>query len=300
MNGFGGEGDKRLTGMNQKESCYRVGFLGPQGTYSHEVAQNLFGDSSLLQPYASIDAAIRAVASGEIPECIVPIENSLEGSVNVTLDTLAHEVELLITREIVMPIRHNLLAREARRDVELILSHPQALAQCRRTLSRLYPAAESRAVESTAEAARRVASGEKGAAAIGSRNAAILYGLEVIAADIQDTTSNCTRFVTLKVQAPDEVGVELSANWKTSVVCQIDGSKPGSLHRILAEIAEREVNLTKIESRPARTGLGAYLFFLDMEGRSSDLRIHQALAAVEKKSLWFKNLGSYPIVEWER
>jgi prephenate dehydratase len=281
----------------EHKSGYRVGFLGPQGTYSEEAARNLFGDSTAYRPYSSIDAAIRAVAAGEIPECVVPIENSLEGSVNVTLDMLAHEVELLIAREIVMPVRHNLLAREAGRGVQLILSHPQALAQCRRTLARLYPLAQYRAVESTAEAARLVAEGGNGLAGIGSRNAAALYGLEVVAADIQDTASNCTRFVTLKVQpaASTEPG-----RWKTSIVCQIDGSKPGSLFRILAEFAEREVNLTKIESRPARTGLGAYLFFFDMEGGREEARIRDALAAVEAKSLWFKNLGSYPVVEWDR
>lgn len=274
-----------------------MGFLGPHGTYSEEAAQNLFGDSADLQPYSSIDAAIRAVASGEIHECVVPIENSLEGSVNVTLDTLAHEVELFIACEIVMPIRHNLLARESGRGVKLVLSHPQALAQCRQTLSRLYPAAVCRAVESTAEAARRVAEGEIGLAAIGSRNAATLYELEVIAADIQDTASNCTRFVTLKVQPADRTG---SGRWKTSIACQIDGSKPGSLYRILAEFAERGVNLTKIESRPARTGLGAYLFFLDMEGGCGETQIRDALAAVEQKCHWFKELGSYPVMDWDR
>lgn len=278
-----------------KKSPYCVGFLGPQGTYSQEAAQNIFGDSAEYRSFISIDAAIRAVASGEIPECVVPIENSLEGSVNVTLDTLAHEVELLIACEIVMPVRHNLLVREAGRGVRLILSHPQALAQCRRTLARLFPAAQYRAVESTAEAARRVAEGETGLAAIGSRTAAVLYGLDVIAADIQDTESNCTRFVTLKVQPAT---VAESGRWKTSVVCQIDGSRPGSLYRILAEFAEREVNLTKIESRPARTGLGAYLFFFDMEGGVGETRIRDTLSAVEAKSIWFKNLGSYPVVEW--
>lgn len=277
-------------------SIQRIGFLGPQGTYSQEVALRLFGGTAALQPYSAIDAAIRAVASGEISECVVPIENSLEGAVNITLDTLAHDVELLIAREIVMPVRHNLLARETGRKVDVVLSHPQALAQCRRTLARLYPRAEFRPVESTAEAARRVAEGETGLAAIGSRSAAALYGLEIIAADIQDTASNCTRFVTLQVRAADTSRAERS---KTSVVCQIDGSKPGSLYRILAEFAKRDVNLTKIESRPARTGLGAYLFFLDMEGSAAETRVREALTAVEAQSLWFKNLGSYVVVDWE-
>jgi prephenate dehydratase len=275
----------------------QVGFLGPRGTYSEEVARNLFDDKALLAPYSSIDAVIRAVASAEIAECVVPIENSVEGSVNITLDTLAHEVELYISREIVMPVRHNLLAKEALRDVGLILSHPQALAQCRRTLSRFYPAACYRPVESTAEAARLVADGEPGFAAIGSRSAAELYGLAVIAADIQDTASNCTRFVSLGMFQVDPSG---PGPWKTSIVCQIDGSKPGSLYHVLAEFAEREVNLTKIESRPARTGLGAYLFFFDLEGSVAEPRIDSALKAIAAKSLWFKNLGSYRVMAWNQ
>jgi prephenate dehydratase len=276
---------------------HKVGFLGPPGTYSQEVVLNLFGPAASLQAYASIDAAIRAVASGEIPECVVPIENSLEGSVNVTLDTLAHEVELFITREIVMPVRHNLLARETGRKVHLVLSHPQALAQCRRTISRLCPSAVSRPVESTAEAARRVAEGEAGLAAIGSRGAAELYGLDIIAADVQDTSSNCTRFVSLQVQPASH---DAAGKWKTSIVIQIDGSRPGSLYNILAEFACRQVNLTKIESRPARTGLGSYLFFLDLEGSLDETDVKSALEAVEKKSVWFKQLGSYPVLEWNR
>lgn len=283
--------------LDIENASQRVGFLGPPGTYSEEVARNLFGDTATLMPFASIDAVIRAVASGEIPQCVVPIENSLEGSVNATLDTLAHEVELYISREIIMPVRHNLLVREAGRGVRLVLSHPQALAQCRRTLARLYPAATYRAVDSTAEAARQVAVGEPGLAAIGSRTAANLYGLELVLADIQDTSSNCTRFVSLSVLPMDS---RMPGCWKTSVVCQIDGSRPGSLYHILGEFAEREVNLTKIESRPARTGLGAYLFFLDMEGGAGEPQVQSALQAVEKRSIWFKNLGSYLIVDWQR
>lgn len=274
----------------------QVGFLGPPGTYSEEVARKMFGEHTSFQPYPSIDLLIRAVAAGEVPECVVPIENSVEGSVNVTLDTLAHEVELYISREIVMPVRHNLLSRETGRDIRQILSHPQALAQCRRTLARLFPAAVCRSVESTAEAARQAASGEPGLAAVGSRSAADLYGLTIIAADIQDTDSNCTRFVSLSMFPAVQSG---QGTWKTSMVCQIDGSRPGSLFRILAEFAEREVNLTKIESRPARTGLGAYLFFFDLEGGNLEPRIQQALQAVENKSIWFKNLGSYPVLTWD-
>ena len=287
-----------MAGADKAMPTYRIGFLGPSGTYSQEAALNLFGPAANLQAYMSIDAVIRAVASGAIPECVVPIENSLEGSVNVTLDTLAHEVELFITREIVMPVRHNLLAREAGHRIHMVLSHPQALAQCRRTIARLlHPGAALMPVESTAEAARRVSEGEPGMAAIGSRGAAELYGLDIIAADIQDISSNCTRFVSLQMQ-PAIRGAE--GKWKTSIVNQIDGSRPGSLCDILAEFASRRVNLTKIESRPARTGLGSYMFFLDLDGSLHETAVKDALEAVEKKSFWFKQFGSYPVVEWNR
>ena len=275
----------------ESKSFNKVGFLGPPGTYSQEVALNLYGFAANLQAYASIDAAIRAVASGEISECVVPIENSLEGSVNITLDTLAHEVELFIAREIVMPVRHNLLAREAGHRIKLVLSHPQALAQCRNTIARLHPSAVCRPAESTAEAARLVAGGESGLAAIGSRSAAELYGLDIIAADIQDTSSNCTRFISLKMQP---VVHTTAKKWKTSIVFQIDGTRPGSLYHILAEFAIRQVNLTKIESRPARTGLGEYLFFFDLDGSVNEADVKAALEAVQKKSIWFQTTGFVP------
>lgn len=280
--------------LDENKRKYTVGFLGPEGTYSHEAALHLLGPAVHLQAYASIDAVIRAVASGEIPECVAPIENSLEGSVNVTLDTLAHEVELFITREMVMPIRHNLLAREPNRGIKLILSHPQALAQCRKTIARLYPSAEVRAVESTAAAAKQAAEGPAEVAAIGGGSAAEIYGLSIIAADIQDTANNCTRFVALRLHPFTDSG---QPRWKTSVVIQIDGSRPGALYAILTEFATREVNLTKIESRPARTGLGAYLFFLDLEGSMAEENVRAALAGVEKRSIWFKSLGSYPAAD---
>ena len=282
---------------DRANKTHTVGFLGPKGTYSHEAALNLFGPAAPLQAYPSIDGAIRAVSAGEIAECVVPIENSLEGAVNVTLDTLAHEVELFIVRETVMPVRHNLLATGPARNLRLILSHPQALAQCRRTLGRLYPGAELRPVESTAEAARQTAAGPTGMAAVGGRGAAEIYGLDIIAADVQDIANNCTRFVSLQV-LPADTGA--AGCWKTSVVIQIDGSRPGELYAILGEFACRGVNLTRIESRPARTGLGAYMFFLDMEGSAVEAGVQEAIAGVAARSLWFKPLGSYPVADWER
>lgn len=270
----------------------KIGFLGPQGTYCEEIALSLYGKSQAqLEPFSGIDAAIRAVAAGEIDESIVPVENSLEGSVNITLDTIAHDVSLYITKEVVLPVRHSLLAKKDSQEFAAIVSHPQALAQCRKTLVRLYPEAKFKPVESTAEAARMVAASDGLYAAVGSVKAAELYGLTIVAADIQDNAANSTRFIGLERQPASNV----SGVCKTSLVCQINGERPGRLYNILKEFAAREVNLTRIESRPARTGLGIYIFFLDIEGSIAQSNIAAAVSAVEAKCLWHKNLGSYPV-----
>lgn len=270
----------------------KVAYLGPRGTFSEEIALSFYrGVEGYFTPYASIDAVIRAVAEGEAAEGIVPAENSLDGSVNITLDTLAHEVDLRILKEMVLPIRHNLLTRTDTKHINVILSHPQALAQCRNWLREHYPGAELVAVESTAAAAYQVAGGAKNTAAIGSLRAARLYSLAVTATDIQDNPNNSTRFIVLARDAATAKGPKC----KTSLICQINGEKPGSLHDILGEFARRQVNLTKIESRPARTGLGQYIFFLDAEGSLEDVNVREAVEAVREKSLWFKSLGSYPV-----
>lgn len=270
-----------------------VGYLGPQGTYSEEVAVYLYSESQArLQPFTGIDAVIRAVSTGKIAEGIVPVENSLEGSVNITLDTLAHEVNLYITKEVILPVRHNLLVKRNSREYSVIVSHPQALAQCRKTLTKLYPHAKLKAVESTAEAARLVAASDGLYAAVGSLKAAEFYGLSALATDVQDNTANETRFIALERQ-PVHGGIQ--KNFKTSMVCQINGERPGSLFGILQEFAEREVNLTRIESRPARTGLGNYIFFFDIEGSITEDNISDAIRAIEGKCLWYKNFGSYPV-----
>ncbi|MDT8900456.1 prephenate dehydratase [Anaeroselena agilis] len=269
-----------------------VAYLGPRGTFSEEIALSFYrGVEGCFTPYERIDAVIRAVADGEAAEGIVPVENSLDGSVNITLDTLAHEVDLRVVKEMVLPIRHNLLARADTKHINVILSHPQALAQCRNYLREHYPGAELVAVESTAAAAYQVASGAKNTAAIGSLRAARLYNLAVPAVDIQDNPNNSTRFIVLARDAAAPAG----PNCKTSVICQINGEKPGSLYEILGEFARRQVNLTKIESRPARTGLGLYIFFLDAEGSLEDGNVRAAVEAVRERSIWFKSLGSYPI-----
>jgi len=267
-----------------------IGYLGPQGTYSEKIARHWAGEQARFRPFATIAAAIQAVADGQVTSSVVPIENSLEGSVNVTLDMLAHEVNLYITAEIVAPIRHNLLVHDDSEFIEVVLSHPQALAQCRQTISRLYPHAELKAVASTADAARLVAAGDRNLAAIGSRQAAQNYHLQIAVPDLQDSASNRTRFICLEREPTATVG---SDNSKTSIVCRINGEKPGSLCDILQEFATRGVNLTRIESRPDRTGLGMYIFFLDIDGSIQEQTIQDAVTTIQQKSLWFKSFGTY-------
>ena len=270
-----------------------VGYLGPHGTYSEAVALCLYNkDKVNFRDYSSIDLAIKAVETGEVTECIVPIENSLEGSVNVTLDILAHETNLYIIKEVIWPVRHNLLVKNKGEEIKVIISHPQALAQCRRNLRELHPNAELRAMNSTADAATLIASGVKNYAAVGSQSAAVLYDLQVVAGDIQDCSTNCTRFIVLGDLPADS---SLCNKYKTSVVCKMNGERPGSLCEILQEFAKQNVNLTRIESRPARTGLGNYIFFFDLDGSLSENNIHSAVEAVKEKSLWFKSFGSYPV-----
>lgn len=276
----------------KNKNYHTIGYLGPLGTHSGDVCTSFYSpDEWNLEAYPTIDACIRAAHSGAIAECIVPIENSLEGSVNITLDTLAHEVNLSIVKEIVWPIHHHLLTHPNNTEITNILSHPQALAQCRQYLAKHYPKAHIETVDSTAEAARRVASGTTNYAAIANTNASKIYNLQIAAANIQDHPHNCTRFVILKPQ-PATAG---AGYWKTSIVCRIKGDKPGSLFHLLQELAVNQINLVRIESRPARTELGEYIFFMDMEGSTQDANIITALTVLQHKSLWFKNLGSYPV-----
>lgn len=274
-----------------------VAYLGPQGTYSEEVAYQIHvGSKVQFTPYSSIDAAIMSVVDGSSDECVVPVENSLEGSVTITLDILAHVESLFIIRETTHAIRHNLLVNPQNGPIEVIVSHSQALAQCRSYLQEHYPSALVKAVQSTAEAAFSVAAGMPKHAAIGSLRAAEIYGLDVVAAGIQDNSYNSTRFLVLGRKP----AVLQKEQHKTSIVCQIDGKKPGSLCEILHEFAQRNVNLTRIESRPARTQMGAYIFFLDLDGSLEDYEVFAAVKAVKEKSIWFKSFGSYPVGDTSR
>ncbi len=277
----------------------RVAFLGPSGTFAEEalLSQPDLADEEPL-PERTVPDVIDAVESGRADLGVVPIENSIEGSVNVTLDTLAFDTGLLVQREIVLPVSLNLLARPDVRlsEVTRVMSHPHANAQCRGWLARKLPEAEAEAANSTAEAVARVArSKRKGLAAIGTRHAGDLHGLDVLAEEIEDHPENKTRFVVVGHGVPAPSGHD-----KTSIVCFQRQDRPGSLLAILQEFAARSVNLTKLESRPTKQALGDYCFFIDLEGHVSDEVTADALRNLRAKLADVKFLGSYPMGESEQ
>lgn len=283
----------------------KIAYLGPAGTYSEEAGllynQKIGGQLIGVVPLYDL---ILAVDSGQYEEGVVPIENSIEGSLSLTLDMLVQEVRLLIKKEIVLPIHHCLLGRPGTKinEVTDIISHPQAQAQCHRFLHERLAGIRLHSAESTASAAEQVADGRLESqtnpapagkktvfAAIGSEKAAAVYKLEILADFINDYQDTSTRFVVLAKKDSEPTG-----NDKTSIVFSALKDKPGALFEILGEFANRGINLTKIESRPSKKMLGDYLFFVDLEGHRARQKVKEALAGVEKKVSFFKMLGSYP------
>ena len=276
-----------------------LGFLGPIGTHSEAAAMFLgeyLGEVRLC-PFPDIFSVIRATAEGDVDTSIVPVENSLEGSVNVTVDSLAESDDLAVEREIIWKIHNQLMARNPDGGVEVIYSHPQPLAQCQRYLREHFPKARLVPVDSTAKAAEFVAGQGAGAAAICTARAGELYGLRAVATEIQDGTANETRFYQLRRRPAPVLGE--GEEGRAAIVFQIDGAKAGTLCAVLEEFSIRGVNMTRILSRPARTGLGVYIFFIDLEILAGESRVplDEALVAVKKKSLWLKELGRFPVLK---
>jgi prephenate dehydratase len=238
---------------------------------------------------------VMAVQNRSVDRAVVPIENSLEGSVTTTLDALAGDADgVRIVAEVVRPISHSLVARPGVAIDELarIVSHPQALAQCRQFLRERVPDAGTEIAGSTAEAVRLVAASEEPLGALGTRLAAELYGCEVLAEAVEDGAGNLTRFVWL---APAGTPPQGGAADKTSVVFWgFNDESPGALVGVLAELADRSINLTKIESRPRRVRLGHYMFFADLDGGIEDRHVSEALEALRHRVETLKVLGSYP------
>ncbi len=272
-----------------------LAYFGPPGTNSEEAAliyAESAGGGFGLVPLVSITAVAEAVAGGEAEEGVVPIENSIEGAVNETLDLLIHaERPLYIRSETVLPIEHLLLAKPGTRseDVTVIKSFPVAIAQCRGFIARQYPDAAIEAALSTAAAVESVMSRD-GAAAIASRRAAEHYGAEVIASGIQDRSPNHTRFVTVAGEDHAPTGAD-----KTSLAFTFaNEDRPGQLVAALQELASRSINLSKIESRPSKEKLGTYIFLVTVHGHRLDAPLAEALATIAKNCSVFRVLGSYP------
>lgn len=272
----------------------KVGFLGPEGTFSEAAAKlylNRLEGKVELVPFSTFHDLILTVNSGKISEGVCPIENSIEGTIGVVTDMLAKEVNLKIRQEIVTPIFHYLMAPKGVKlsDVTDVISHPQPIEQCRDFLKKRLNRAKLHLSYSTADAAQKVAAlQEKGLAAIGPLALAKLYGLKVLASKI-NAAENRTRFVVLAKKDHKKTGDD-----KTSIVFSIKKDIPGGLYGILGEFAERNINLTKIESRPSKKALGDYYFFIDMEGHQDSPDVGKALKNIKKKAGFFKNLGSYP------
>jgi prephenate dehydratase len=271
-----------------------VAFFGPAGTFAEEA---LLTQPDLAAgertPIASIPDLVAAVDAGEYELGFVPIENSIEGSVSVTLDTLAFDSELLIQREVDLPIAMGLFARPGTklRDVKQVLSFPIAAAQCRTFLRSKLADAAFVAANSTADAAASVARSRRtDQAAIGNPLAASLYGLKVLAREIADHPENQTRFVLVGRGIPAPSGHD-----KTTIVCFQRADRPGSLLAMLQEFAARAINLTKLESRPTKQSLGDYCFFIDFEGHVADELVADCLRTLAAKVAHVKFLGSYPV-----
>jgi prephenate dehydratase len=272
----------------------RVAFLGPEGTFAEEALRASAPDGVEELPYPTIFEAVMAVQTRAVDRAVVPIENSIEGSVNATLDALAHEApDVRIVAEVDHRVHQTLIAGHgvAIGDVTRVLSHPQATAQCKRFIGERLPGAEIVSTTSTAEGVRIVAESREPWAAIGPRLAADLYGASVLAERIEDHPDNLTRFVWL---APSDAEPAARAT-KTSVVFWgFSDRSPGALMRVLGEFAEREINLSKIESRPRRVSLGHYMFFADCDGAADNPDVAAALEALAGQVEVLRVLGSYP------
>jgi prephenate dehydratase len=274
----------------------RVGYLGPEGTVSHDALLSADTASEPI-PQPTLHAAVLAVHDGAVDRALVPIENALEGSVHPTLDALVFETEdVAIVGEVRHPVHFCLIAGGplALEEVRTVVSIPQASGQCARFLRESLPHARVVTAPSTADAVRQVTDGLEAAAALGTRRAAERYGGTVLRENVEDHPDNETRFVWL-ARSPAEVPRDASARFKTALVFWGAGSAgPGWLVRCLSEFAARDVNLVRIESRPLRQRLGEYMFFLDLEGAVTDERVAEAVAGLRTHADVVRVLGSFP------
>jgi prephenate dehydratase len=275
----------------------RVTYLGPAGTFTEDALRQAAGDAEIeALPAPTVFDAIVAVDEGSADRALVPFENSIEGSVRSTLDTLAFDAEsVTIVGEHDQPISHSLIARSELplERIEVVLSHPQANAQCAHFIRRELPGAEVRSVASTAEAVQDVSRTDAPWAALGAASAARIYGCVVLREGVEDAPDNLTRFVWI---APAGTEIAGGGPWRTSLIfSELGTDHPGALIEALTEFSSREVNLTRIESRPRRRELGRYMFFIDLDGSAGDPVVAEAIAALRTKAENVRVLGSYPV-----
>ena len=271
----------------------KIAYLGPPGTFTEEALDKFIKDLNQVRKISlpTVADVIRSVDRGEVDEGLVPMENSIEGSVNITQDILTFESEAKIIGEVTIPVKHSLIGKKKIKldNIKKVISHPHATAQCRKFLSTNLKGAEVIAANSTAEAVKILKKENEDIAAIGTKTAAKIYDLEIIESDIEDNKDNKTRFVFIGNSIQPKTG-----NDKTSIVCFLKEDRPGSLYNILKEFAYRNINLTRLESRPAKKDLGDYVFMIDLEGHLHDENIFEAIEVLRKSVYLVKILGSYP------
>ncbi|MFZ3386650.1 MAG: prephenate dehydratase [Candidatus Hydromicrobium sp.] len=271
----------------------KIAYLGPPGTFTEEALDKFIKDLSQVKKisFPTVADVIRSVDRGEADEGVVPMENSIEGSVNITQDILTFESEAKIIGEVTIPVKHSLIGKKNIKldNIKKVISHPHATAQCRKFLSTNLKGAEIIAANSTAEAVKILKEENDDTAAIGTKTAAKIYDLEIIENDIEDNKDNKTRFVFIGNSIQPKTG-----NDKTSIVCFLKEDRPGSLYNILKEFACRNINLARLESRPAKKDLGDYVFMIDLDGHLHDENIFEAIEVLRKGVYLVKILGSYP------
>ena len=274
----------------------RIAFLGPVGTYGEQAATRLAAleqiEAPQFLPQVGIRAVVKALAEGRADAAVVPVENSVEGGVTACLDALWEHPELRVARALVLPIRHALLGSGPLEAVSEVLSHPQALAQCSQWLGDTLPAALQLPTSSTAEAARMVG-GSRFRAAIASLQASREHGLEVLAYPINDVPGNCTRFLLLRR------GERSLEGPLASLAFSLHANAPGALLQALACFAHRELNMSRIESRPSKREMGEYIFFVDLELPAGPEPLQQALAELQPLCEHLAVFGAYPITQLE-
>ncbi len=278
-----------MSGALSLETPMKVCYLGPPGTYTHLAAEHKFGSSVEYLPVKDIPSIFAEVKRGSADYGVVPVENSTEGAVTQTLDALT-EYDLKICAELILDIHHNLMSNAAPEEITTIYSVPQVFAQCRKWIATHYPNAQLVDESSTSAAGRRCAS-EENTAAIASDEAARLYGLTILSANVEDRPQNATRFLMISTDYARPTG-----NDKTSITFLVK-DEVGALYSSLVPFKDNGINLTRIESRPAPHGAWDYYFFVDLQGHCEDPHVKKALDALAERCRYLQVLGSYPAAD---